>query len=262
MKDRTIKYYLELNNDNLLPSDSQVTLIKDEDWYKALKNHFNDLMWLYYSDRVVFVNDKFKIDMSDDETITNIIKSFAIYLKSKNYTYSKLYETTQLEYNPLWNVDGVTGTIHESTHTGTDTRTKKGDETLEESGTRTTEHTGSDTTEHDGDDTTTNSGTTMDSGSTFLDKDKSKTDYNSTSEITYDSTTELTDDHENTTTFDIEDKLTRNLKDVDLDLVIRQGNIGVTKSTELIDDQRDTVLFDFYKKVVRDCVNLITYAVD
>ena len=54
----------------------------------------------------------------------------------------------------------------------------------------------------------------------------------------------------------------RNENRKDLELQIRQGNIGVTKSTELIDSQRATVMFDFFKLVVKDCVNQCTYAVE
>ena len=36
---------------------------------------------------------------------------FAINLKTKNYEYENLYNSMVLEFNPLWNVDGVEGTI-------------------------------------------------------------------------------------------------------------------------------------------------------
>ena len=115
MKDRTLLYYLEANQDTLLPPSTMTAPINSKEWYVKLKDHFNDLIWLYYSDRTVFINDRFKLDDTDERTILNIMRSFAINLKTKNYEYENLYNSTVLEFNPLWNVDGVEGVIHEYT---------------------------------------------------------------------------------------------------------------------------------------------------
>ena len=47
-------------------------------------------------------------------------------------------------------------------------------------------------------------------------------------------------------------------------MIIRQGNIGVTKSSELLLDTLalyDDLLMDFVHYVVNDCINQVSYAV-
>lgn len=292
-----------LNEDTLTPSDSQMGEYANTDWWTACKDHFDDLLWLYYPDRTVFLNGRFPFNPSDPDNtqnmntvIENIKRSFAIYLKSKHYTYSKLYETTILEYNPLYNVDGTeiedrtldqTGTDANAS-TGTDTVTKKGSESNASSGTDSITYTGTesnaksgyDSDVESGSDTSTDSVTTYDSAGSFLDTNKTVDSPGTTDTHNYNSTdTKSFTNRSDSTTFGKTDTLsftnradettygktdteTRNLHDAEHIERKRFGNIGVTKSTDLIDSQRETVLFDFYKKVVHDCVNLVSYAVD
>ena len=66
-------------------------------------------------------------------------------------------------------------------------------------------------------------------------------------------------DGTHTTTYDSTLQKTLNLKDQDLEMVIRQGNIGVTKSSELLLDTLalyDNELMDFVHYVVNDCINI------
>ena len=283
MNNRTLLYFMDHDADNsLLPSDSQVSTIKDKEWYTAVKPHFNDLIWEYYADRVVFIDSRFKCDDDAATLINKIKRSFAILLKTKDYTFDKLYETTQLEYNPLWNVDGVVGTIHETTaneekaetHTGSDTLTRDGDDTHKKTGKdktsigETTDFTSDDGTETT-DYTTTYDSTDSTPPAEYLEHRTNeetgrtdKTDVDRSEEIEYGSNDKLEYNSTHTTEYDTETGGTSERYQKDLDLVIRQGNIGVTKSTELLDDQRETVLFDFFKTVVHECVNTCTYAVD
>jgi hypothetical protein len=283
MNNRTLLYFMDHDTDNsLLPSDEQVSTIASKEWYTALKPHFNDLIWEYYADRVVFIDSRFKCDDDAATLINKIKRSFAILLKTKDYTFDKLYETTQLEYNPLWNVDGVVGTIHETTaneekaetHTGSDTLTRDGDDTHKKTGKDTTSI--GETTDFTSDDgtETTDYTTTYDSTDStppaeYLEHRTNeetgrtdKTDVDRSEEIEYGSNDKLEYNSTHTTEYDTETGGTSERYQKDLDLVIRQGNIGVTKSTELIDSQRETVLFDFFKTVVHECVNTCTYAVD
>jgi hypothetical protein len=78
----------------------------------------------------------------------------------------------------------------------------------------------------------------------------------------------VTDTHDldgkNETTYASQLKKTLNLKDKDIALTIRQGNIGVTKSSELLQDTLDlyaTDLMDFVKYVMNDTLDQISYAV-
>lgn len=286
------------NNDSLLPPDSMVSNISTEDWFLLLKPHFTDLIWEYYSNRVVFVDDRFLLEADDTSIINNILRSFAICLKTKSYEFKKLHDTTLLEYNPIWNVDGVTGTIHEQTYegnstdskSGSDITTHSGDDTLKRTGTDTTQKTGTDThntiASHDAEnsyetdqqqfvntydsidydppaeypsehmheqkddvineDDTDNTTITYNTTETTTHNTNDKNEYNSESETTYDTTNEGSTDH----------------FQQDLDLVIRQGNIGVTTTQHMINEEREVALFDFFKHVVHECVNTCTYAVE
>ena len=279
VKNRTLLYYMTENSDSLIPSDQQVSNIATKDWYIALKPFFNDLIWQYYSDRVVFVDTRFKLDASDQDIISNIIRSFAINLKTRDYEYEKLYDTTILEYNPIWNVDGVTGTIHEQTYNDATNQSKSGSDTLHNTGNDNIIHGGNNNIEHRGSDEveyekdTKNYVNTYDSidytppaeypeSHTHEKDDKNKTTYNSNDKTNFNSNdkTEYNSDHE--TEYDSAIDGTKNSFQRDLDLVIRQGNIGVTMTQDMIAKERDTAMFDFFKKVVHDCVNTCTYAVE
>lgn len=279
IKNRTLLYYMAENSDSLLPSDTQVSNIADKDWYKELKPFFNDLIWQYYSDRVVFVDTRFKLESSDQEMINNIIRSFAINLKTRNYEYEKLYDTTILEYNPIWNVDSVTGTIHEQTYNDTTNQSKSGSDTIHNTGDDTIEHKGDNNVVHGGYDEveyekdTQNYVNTYDSidytppaeypeSHTHEKDDKNKTSYNSNDRTYFasDDKTKYNSDHE--TEYDSAVDGTKDSFQRDLDLVIRQGNQGVTMTQDMMNKEREVALFDFFKKVVHDCVNTCTYAVE
>lgn len=101
------------------------------------------------------------------ESIKEIIDALFV---SNNYKYRGLFESTILEFNPLWNVDGVEtttrtleqdGTI-ETTDSGTNTRESSGTDTLESTGTDTNVRTGTDTVNETGTDTIVHSGTVTD----------------------------------------------------------------------------------------------------
>ena len=296
---RTLLYYMNKNNDTLLPDASQVLPVRNKEWYRELEEVFNDLIWQYYSDRVVFVDQRFKLDDDDDTIISNIKRSFAINLKTRNYEYEKLFETTLLEYNPIWNVDGVTGTIHETTsnetnnqtHTGSDTLHKDGDDTIEHRGYDEEDHSGYDKHDHGGTDTLnynrdqTNSTykTTYDSAVTdppgdYLSErqtlqtglDNDYNEYNSYNQDNYFSKVKDTymSDQKTKYNSDFEteyDSAVDGKKDVyqkDLDLNIRQGNIGVTMTQQMIEAERKVAMFDVFKKIIHDCVNTCTYSID
>ena len=114
------------------------------------------------------------------EHIKEVINTLFI---SNNYKYHGLFESTILEFNPLWNVDGVettvrtleqdgtltvndtgtdanahTGTVTDN-ETGTDTNAKTGTDTLLQTGTDANAHTGTVTDAETGTDTNVHTGT-------------------------------------------------------------------------------------------------------
>ena len=279
LKNRTLLYYMTENSDSLRPTDQQVSNIATKDWYVALKPFFNDLIWQYYSDRVVFVDTRFKLEASDQDIINNIIRSFAINLKTRDYEYEKLYDTTILEYNPIWNVDSVTGTIHEQTYDDTTNETKSGSDTLRNTGNDNIQHQGNNNVEHRGDDSveyekdTQNFVNTYDSidytppaeypeSHTHEKDDKNKTKYNSNDKTNFASNDKTVYNSNHKTEYGGIVDGSKNSFQRDLDLVIRQGNQGVTMTQDMMNKEREVALFDFFKKVVHDCVNTCTYAVE
>lgn len=228
LSDRILGHFLEEHEQGLFPPNSYIDeAILEEDWFKGLKKYFNDIIYEYYYDRTVFDNMKFPRN-SEVTTYNNLRKSIAIMINTKAYTYSNLYNSTILEFNPLWNVDGTVETVRELKQTGTDTFA----------------HTGSDTSTNSGSDITTDGRTAYDTDS-FLNTEKSALQHGMSNETEYDSSNQET----------------RNLKDNETITVTRQGNIGVTKSTELLEDYRKLVEFDLWKYITHDIVNQITYGV-
>lgn len=228
MNERCIGYFLsEHEEQGLFPPNSYIEDIKDDDWCKDLKKYFNDILWTYYFNRVVFYDDDKYPIKQEITTYNNIRHTIANMLNTKAYTYGKLWETTQLEYNPLWNVDGTTKTVRELKQTGTDTNARSG----------------SDTSTDSGSDVTTGQKTTYDTS--FLDTDKSTLQHGLS----------------NTTQYGSQNRETRDLTDKETITVTRSGNIGVTMSTQLVDSQRETVKFDVLKYIVHDIVNQFTYGI-
>lgn len=293
MNNRTLLYYQDIST-SLLPSDTEVNIIKDKEWFNALKPHFDDLIWEYYSDRVVFMDNRFKFNDTDNVIISKIKRSFSIILKTKNYEFERLYNTINLDYNPIWNVDGVVGEIHEhtlselieNTKTGSDSTDRTGNDTLKKTGTEVIDRSESEERDIDEDidtDTTTHDDhyiQTYDSIDTtppaeyqderseiVVDNDVNRTMSDNLIREIDDTKTFNTQDRQEynstfETTYDTESDVNRSESNQNLDLVIRQGNIGVTTTQKMINEEREVALFDFYKIVVHECVNSCTYAID
>lgn len=293
----------------LLPEDSEVPDLVNALWYQYIKNHFNDKVWEDFYSRQIFNIMKFN---NEDNSINyaNIIKSIKIRLKSKSRLYERMFNAFISDYNPLWNVDGVTGTIRQSKHTGDITNTGKTETTnsgksettstgkadTTNTGKNSNTRTGNETNAPTGKDVVTNKKTTFES-STFNDTDKQETTfesrldthtYNSVKdEYLIDSDNPLKESYEIDSnnplkeTYKIDelnplkqtykiDELnplteTRDLEDNDLEMVIRQGNIGLTKSSELLQDTLslygENILMDWVHYVVNDCINQISYSI-
>jgi len=184
-----------------------------------------------------------------------------------------------------------TGTENKSlTNGGTNTRT--GNETDEYSGTQANTRTGDETKTYDGADVDVTSKTTYDSqawnqtekvehgykmtrpnGDEVPEKEetvhygniKDETSFTNRKDThTYNSVTDtISSRGSDNTTYNTTDTNTKNLKDTDLFMQIRQGNIGVTRSDELIGHSLElfgSELYDFVHYVVNDCINQIAYS--
>lgn len=199
--------------------------------------------------------------------------------------YKHLDDLFKKEYNPIWNVDGVTSTERsgtegrDSSNTFTDTTTynntmaKTGTEALAISESDT--HSGTDTTTYNTTDglTETDSKTTYDS-STFYDTDKkvssaTKTGtealgYNSTQAKTGSDTTTFntSDTHTGSDTLGHQGTGSEDIEREETETVTRQGNIGVTTTQAMALEE---INYANYIKLIEiialDLVREITYSV-
>ena len=105
-----------------------------------------------------------------DQALGVFHATYDLWKKDRTPGFAKLYEAMRKDYNPIWNVDGVTGVITEDNHTGTDTLTKRGTDTGRTSGSDSTAASGNDVTRFSGQDVDTLSGTdvTRNAGSDVL----------------------------------------------------------------------------------------------
>lgn len=263
MIEHNLQKYLDLGT--LVPTNTQVgSEVVNSEWWPHVSPMFDDLIWLYYGDRTVFLNKKF--DPEDSSTTReNIRRTFGVYLKSRCRQLDRLWEGFMADFNPLWNVDGVEGFISKDTHTGTDTTRHTGTDRVNRDDTGNVTKSGNETNVSSGTDTSIDSNTTYNS-STFYDNDKNTYNHGKSDTHTYNQVRDTHDLHNlDVTTYNSQNDETRNLTDNHVDLKVRQGNIGVTKSTDLIKDNQamyQDELMDFYKYVVRCCVNQVSYAVE
>lgn len=209
-----------------------------------------------------------------DHMNNNILKCIV----ENRYKWGNLMKSTLLDFNPLWNVDGVTGEIRETTHTGTDTTshdgmdttTKSGDDSTTRTGNEELEYSGTKTNTLGGNDTTTTSKTTTES-TTFYDTEKNKTDFGKTDtesftnrkdKRTYNTVKDKVD-YNSSSELEYNSSIERllNLKDKDLFMQIRQGNIGVTETTTLLNHFREFVNFNIMNVVAKDIANDLTKGV-
>lgn len=193
MNKHRLENYLN-NAGSLVPEDSLMGEYSNVEWWTACKDHFDDLIWLYYADRTVFLTARFPYDPefpdrgeNIEKTVNNIKRSFAIYLKSNDYKYSHLYKTITLEYDPLYNVDGYeeiervldqTGTV-EDIKSGSDTTSKSGNDSLEYLGTESVNKSGNEKVDYAGKEGSTRTGSESNEKSGSNTKTISKTTYDS-----------------------------------------------------------------------------------
>lgn len=212
-------------------------------------------------------------------TISTIIKrSISTALEKNSYKITKLYETTQLTYDPISNYDrSETTTVEHNgtetdetiasnvlTKTGSESHTKGGDDTFSYSGETVTTPSGSTTTTHET--------TAFNEPTTYSGDSKDTTTYNAAK------TTESFNNRKDTTTYNTDEQTTYNdVKDAhDIDSTTThsfngrnektisniKGNIGVTTSQQMIQSEREVADFlwmDAVAKIITDAICIHTY---
>lgn len=224
------KNYTVLND---IPED-----ITNEEWYKYIKDLIdncldNDYYNYQFNQRILRKGS----NSTEVEQVELIQKNVKFTLIKNNYKYKTLFNTTNLDYNPIWNVDGTEERKRESSKESSDTDTFNNTDTLTKSG--------SDTLTSTGTDTETKSVTTYDSN-IFRDTEKTIDTPNTTDTTTYNSSD--TNRHSGTVTNAYEDS------ENESETITKQGNIGVTSTQSLIGQEREVALFDFISIVERDII--------
>ena len=164
--------------------------------------------------------------------------------------WTELYNSTQFEYNPIWNVDGTV--VEERDLAGTDYRTD--DHSTERTHDDTMERTHDDTMERTHDDTiTADSSTYGYNSSTAAPTDKVETGHDGT--ITDAHTGTITDAHTGTITDKDTGTIKHDTSDTGSITTTRTGNIGVTSTQSLIKEQRDVVQFNIMDYIINDFKN-------
>ena len=170
--------------------------------------------------------------LNEDFAITKkLIMSSVI---ANDYKWKKLYETTVLTYNPIWNVDG------------TETRTTEYGEHV----------------------TTQNNGERIE---TMVNGERQNTSNQKLSSYPFDTATKTATEEtdENVTNAQSTDTRTNNAvvdsttsnMHTDKETVTRSGNIGVTSTQKLINEERQVAMFQFINTVLLDIVTDITVPV-
>ena len=212
--------------------------ITNEDWYKSIKDIIdncidNDYYNYQFNNRIL----RKGCYNTEIEQIDLIHKNVKFTLIKNNYKYKTLFNTTNLEYNPIWNVDGTEERVKESSKESSDTDIFNNTDTLTKGG--------SDTSSSTGTDTETKSVTTFDSD-VFRDTEKTINTPNTTDTTTYNSSD--TNRHTGTVSNSYEDS------ENETETVTKQGNIGVTSTQSLISQEREVAIFDFISIVEKDII--------
>lgn len=186
-----------LNVDSLTPDRDLMGEVSDEDWWTACADNFDDLIWLYYPNRTVFLNNRFPFNPLDpdntdniDTCINNIKRTFSIYLKSNNIRYKRMWDAINAEYNPLYNVDAFEFEDTNGTNTGTDTNAKTGTDTNVKSGNMQLDYSGKEANTKSGNETVGYAGSEASTRSGSEDDTHTTDEISVTYNTTYDSDTE------------------------------------------------------------------------
>lgn len=289
----------------LMTSKMPMTEVLHVNPYTAINDarYLNSYMFMNYGNRKLYRNyfewfDVYENSTSEIQYLYNLImQDIWSCSKANMYKWTNLLKSTLLEFNPLWNVDGVTGEIRETTHTGTDTTSHSGTDTTTHSGDDSTTRTGNEELEYmgskyndkTGKEVTTNSGTdinktskTTTESNSFYETEKNEMQNGKSSTLSYEGATQGTT-YRDTETFNqrkdkrtynsVKDKVDYNssnetefnsslekllnLKDKDLFMQIRQGNIGVTETTTLLTHFREYVNYRVVDIIAKDLINAI-----
>ena len=187
--------------------------------YESLADYF--LNQSVYDSAILLKEGNLLMASDDSEIIINTIN--AVVHQLAPYKWQKLFESMNLEYNPIWNVDGTETTAY-GEHITTDANGARITSTVNGQ-----KHTNSEYYTVPYDSTTDH---------------KTGSDQTTTDSVTDTTTAEAVTD--------------TNTSGAHTDTVTRHGNIGVTSTQNLIKQEREIVNFNLYHTILMDVVDAIT----
>ena len=164
--------------------------------------------------------------------------------------WTELYNSTQYEYNPIWNVDG--SVVEDRALNGTDYRTDN--HTTKRTHDDSMERTHDDSMTRTHDDTLTTSNDVYGyNSSSVAPESKVTADHDGTTTDAHTGT--ITDAHTGTITDTDTGTIKHDTSDTGTITTTRTGNIGVTSTQSLIKEQRDVVQFNIMDYIINDFKN-------
>lgn len=170
--------------------------------------------------------------------------------------WNELYDTTQYDYNPIWNKDGTSIEV--------ETRDLKGTEDLTDNNTRTDDLKTKQTRDLAGTTSTSDSGESTESVFGFNSDNAAPASKNNASSTGSGSSTDTgTITNENTGTQTDNRTVDRDTTDTGTIKHERteQGNIGLTSTQQLITEQREVVKLNLYDTIIKDFIARFCLAV-
>jgi len=226
-------YHIEntsLINLNMIPS-----MLQDEEWFINIKDYIDETINLNYYDYEFLSKIIKKSIESESESVLLIQKMVKNLFIRNNYKYKTIYNTTVLEYNPIWNVDGTETLRTQRERINTGTQGSQGSNNLTDTFNNVTDTNNSESNTYK---------TTYDSNNPLLTEKESNNDSNVKSgNETHNTITN------NTRTDNLNEKETYS------ETKIRGGNIGVTMTQQLIEAERKVADFSFLDMVCKDIIS-------
>ena len=263
-------------------TNKNVSLINaiDKDYLTDYYNN-SDMYDIYFLTmyKSLILNDTIENCITDDNITlyNNIIKSVILI---NDYKYNKLYQTTLLEYNPIWNVDGKTITTYGSytvdnligENEVTNTYGEHSDNYVVGAKTDTSINDYGERINVNGERITTDTQSLQAYDSTdYVNTNKNvsnQSEVTDTQSAYQDKLTNTTSQSTNTTNFGkVENKINNGSRadketySEHKDTIEKQGNIGVTSTQNLINQEREVAMFSFYNVLFNDIIDFITIGV-
>lgn len=130
LKDDDHSYQVNINNSE----GQQVPLFTNAQFRNMVKLRFPSYELIcpkYYDEESGKYED---IIESKVDAIAMLHELFDMWVADRKPAFEKLYQALRAKYNPIWNVDGVTGTVHEGSKRGNDELQNRGNDKVTNSG--------------------------------------------------------------------------------------------------------------------------------